>query len=286
MALVISGTTVATGMSPVVEGALYADEIFQDGVTFTSEHDVNGAGQIQINVYNPDTTLTAVLPGSDFEHTAFTNGVLELNCNNAFHKSQKVPAFLSAEMPPEVIAAKTWSVTEDVRVARQKTALAILAGTGSAATSTETITADNVKEEAIKARKELVTNFAKPDVVIASVNTYAAMLERAGKDYTPMANDAVSETGRVGMWLGMLWIEAPLLAGQLGFINTSGNASQFDASKVDFVMYDHRAYTIVDKLTLLRTIDNPNAAGSLVQEEIVSGFKVTNNKCVLVKKTV
>ena len=49
-------------------------------------------------------------------------------------------------------------------------------------------------------------------------------------------------------------------------------------------MYDHMAFSIIDKLVMLRTIDNPNAAGALVQEEVDSGFKVTNKACVVVKK--
>ena len=37
MALVVNGRTVATPMSPIVWAGLYADAIFKDGQTFTSQ---------------------------------------------------------------------------------------------------------------------------------------------------------------------------------------------------------------------------------------------------------
>lgn len=284
MALVVGNATVATGMSPVVESGLYADEIFQDGVTFTSEHDVGNAGQIQVVVYTPDNTIEPKTPGADFANSEYANTVVDINTNNSFQKSQKVPAYVQATMPSEVLMDKTWNVTEDIRIARQKTGLAVLAAEGTASEDIAAITADNVKDKVLSERKALRKKHARPDVVLASVDTYSAMLEVAGKDYTPVANDSVVATGRLGYWMGMLWVEATLLGGAFKYNNASGVAQSVDTSGIEFIMYDHRAFSIVDKLVLLRTIDNPNAAGSLIQEEVDSGFKVTNRDCVSVKK--
>ena len=286
MALVVGSATVATGMSPVVEGGLYADEIFQDGVTFTSEHDVGNAGQIQVEVYSPDNSIEPKTPGADFVNSEYANTVIDINTNNSFQKSQKVPAYVQATMPTSVLINKTWAVTEDIRIARQKTGLAVLVSEGTVASSdTDAITAANVKEKVLALRKELRKKHARPDVVIASVDTYSAMLEAAGKDYTPITNDSVVATGRVGYWMGMLWVEATLLGGSFKYNNASRNAITVDTSKVELIMYDHMAFSIIDKLVMLRTIDNPNAAGALIQEEVDSGFKVTNAACVVVKKT-
>ena len=284
MALVVGQATVATGMSPVVEGGLYADEIFQDGVTFTSEHDAGNAGQIQVEVYSPDNSIEPKTPGADFVNSEYANTVIEINTNNSFQKSQKVPAYVQATMPTSVLINKTWSVTEDIRIARQKTGLAVLVAEGTALDDTEVITSANVKEKVLDMRKDLRKKHAKPDVVIASVDKYSAMLEIAGKDYTPIANDSVVATGRVGYWMGMLWVESTLLGGSFKYNNASGVAQTVDTSNIELIMYDHMAFSIIDKLVMLRTIDNPNAAGSLVQEEVDSGFKVTNPACVAVKK--
>lgn len=284
MALVVGQATVATGMSPVVEGGLYADEIFQDGITFTSEHDVGNAGQIQVEVYSPDNSIEPKTPGADFVNSEYANTVIDINTNNSFQKSQKVPAYVQATMPTSVLLNKTWAVTEDIRIARQKTGLAVLVAEGTTSDDTEVITSANIKGKVLDMRKDLRKKHAKPDVVIASVDKYSAMLEIAGKDYTPIANDSVVATGRVGYWMGMLWVESTLLGGSFKYRNASGVAQTVDTSKVELIMYDHMAYSIIDKLVMLRTIDNPNAAGALVQEEVDTGFKVTNPACVTVKK--
>lgn len=284
MALVIGSATVATGMSPVVEGGLYADEIFQDGITFTSEHDIGNAGQIQVEVYSPDNSIEPKTPGADFTNSEYANTVIDINTNNSFQKSQKVPAYVQATMPTPVLLNKTWAVTEDIRIARQKTGLAVLVAEGTASADTDAITATNIKEKALASRKELRMNHARPDVAIASVDTYSTMLGTAGKDYTPLSNDSVVATGRVGYWMGMLWVESTLLGGSFKYNDASGVAHIVDTSKVELIMYDHMAFSIIDKLVMLRTIDNPNAAGALVQEEVDTGFKVTNTACVIVKK--
>ena len=284
MALVVGQATVATGMSPIVEGGLYADEIFQDGITFTSEYDVGNAGQIQVEVYSPDNSIEPKTPGADFVNSEYSNRVVDINTNNSFQKSQKVPAYVQATMPTSVLINKTWAVTEDIRIARQKTGLAVLTSEGTVSSDSDAIISANIKEKVLAMRKEIRKKHARPDVVIASVDTYSAMLEAAGKYYTPVTNDLVVSTGRVGYWMGMRWVEATLLGGSFKYNNASGVATAVDTSKVDLIMYDHMAFSIIDKLVMLRIIDNPNAAGALIQAEIDSGFKVTNEACVLVKK--
>ena len=56
--------------------------------------------------------------------------------------------------------------------------------------------------------------------------------------------------------------------------------------KKDFIMYDFMAYSLIDRLDALRIKESEQFVGSKVQEEICSGFKVTNKDCVIVKKTV
>ena len=286
MAFAVGSANVATAMSDLIETGIYADEIFQDGVTFTSAHDVGNAGQIQVAVYSPDNSIEPKIPGSDFTNSEFTNTVIDINTNNSFQKSQKVPAYVQATMPNNVLVDKTYTVTEDIRIARQKTGLAVLSTEGTASEDTGAITADNVKDKVLALRKDLRKKHAKPDTVFASVDVYSAMLEIAGKDYTPVANDSVVTTGRVGYWMGMRWVECTLLGGSFKYNNASGVAQTVDTSDIDFIMFDHNAYSIIDKITMIRVIDNPNAAGSLIQIELDSGFKVTNPACVAVKKTV
>ena len=284
MALVVNGATVATAMSPIVEAGLYADEIFIEGKTFTSQYDVDSAGQIQVEKYSPDMEVKAKVPGSNFSDKDYKNTVISINCNNAFQYSQKVPAYFEATMPTSVKMNQTLRTTENVRIGRQKAGLAALVHGGTASTNNEAITETNFKEEFLKDRKILVDKFAKPNVAITSTEVYNIMLKLAGTEFTPSTNENVVTTGQVGYWMGILWIEAPLLGGSLSFLNESGLEQSVDTANIDYILYDYKAYSIIDKLTMLRVIDSEDFAGSKIQEEIDTGFKVTNADCVLVRK--
>ena len=284
MALVVNGATVATAMSPIVEAGLYADEIFIEGKTFTSQYDVDSAGQIQVEKYSPDMEVKAKVPGSNFSDKDYKNTVISINCNNAFQYSQKVPAYFEATMPTSVKMNQTLRTTENVRIGRQKAGLAALVHGGTESTNNEAITETNFKEEFLKDRKILVDKFAKPNVAITSTEVYNIMLKLAGTEFTPSTNENVVTTGQVGYWMGILWIEAPLLGGSLSFLNESGLEQSVDTANIDYILYDYKAYSIIDKLTMLRVIDSEDFDGSKIQEEIDTGFKVTNADCVLVRK--
>lgn len=284
MALVVNGATVATAMSPIVEAGLYADEIFIEGKTFTSQYDVDSAGQIQVEKYSPDMEVKAKVPGSNFSNNDYKNTVININCNNAFQYSQKVPAYFEATMPTSVKMNQTLRTTENVRIGRQKAGLAALVHGGTVSTNNAAITETNFKEEFLKDRKILVDKFAKPNVAITSTEVYNIMLKLAGTEFTPSTNENVVTTGQVGYWMGILWIEAPLLGGSLSFLNESGTEETVDTANIDYILYDYKAYSIIDKLTMLRVIDSEEFAGSKIQEEIDTGFKVTNADCVLIRK--
>ena len=286
MAFAVGSAEVASAMSEIVERGLYADEVFQNGITYTSEHDVGNAGQIQVAVYSPDNSIEPKIPGSDFTNSEFTNTVININTNNSFQKSQKVPIYVQTTMPNDPLMDKVLSVTEDIRIAFQKTGLAVLVAEATVSDDNEAITSANIKEKVLALRKDLRKKHAKPDIVFASVDAYSAMLEIAGKDYTPATNDSVIATGRVGYWMGMRWVEVTLLGNTYKYNDASGVAQTVDTSGVELIMYDHKAYSIIPKVTMIRIIDNPNAAGYLIQVEVDAGFKLTNSACAIVKKTV
>lgn len=283
MALVVGNGTVATGMSPVVEQGLYADEIFRDGVSFTSEHTIGNAGQIQVEVYSPDNSIEPTVPGANFSNSEYANTVVDINTNNSFKKSQKVPAYFEASMPTDVLMNSTWKVTEDVRVARQKSGLAVLVDEGTASTVTSAIS--DIKADILASRATLRASHARPDVCICSVDVYTMMLKAAGTDYTPVINDDVVTFGRVGYWMGILFIEATQLDGTSSYkyMQANGTTKSVNISSIQYILYDHRAFSIIDRLTLLRVKDSELFAGSLVQEEVDTGFKVTNDDAVLVR---
>ena len=129
---------------------------------------------------------------------------------------------------------------------------------------------------------------AMPNVIICSVDVYSAALKSSGQRTSqPMYNDDVVRQGKVGMWLGMLWIEASLLDGASSYkyLDGDGATQTVSVKDIDFIMYDYNAFSIIDKLTMLRVKDSEQFAGSKVQEEIDTGFCVTNSDCVVVKSS-
>lgn len=286
MALVIGNATVAIAMSPLVEDALYADEIFRDGVTFSSRYDVGNAGQIQVIKYTPDTSITPGVPGSDFTDTEYSNTVMEINCNNSFQKSVKVPNYFENTIPSNLLVSKTYEVTESLRVGRMKSGIAVLCHDGTEAAYKTALSSVNLKTAILTDRAKLRKKNANPKVVIASVDTYMKMLQMAGTEYTPVMNERMNSTAQVGTWLGMLWLESTILGEtNLKYRDSDGAEQPVDTTGIDYIMYDGMAFTIIDKLSMLRVKESEHFMGSKIQEEIDTGFAVTNADCVLVHKT-
>ena len=287
MALVVGNATVATGMSPIVEAGLYADAIFIDGISFSSKHDIGSAGQIQVEKYQGGRGVAPGTPGADFNDRDYSNTVIDININNSFKDSAKVPAYYEATMPVGIKMNKVLEVTQRVGTGRQESALAAICDQGTVSANTSVVTENNIKNIAIAMRTELRKKHAKPNVCIASIDTYAAVLKAAGQDFAPWFNEDAVRSGKVGFWLGVLWIEADLLDGNTKnykYITADGTTKTVDTSDVDLIMYDANAFSIIDRLDLLRVKDSEQFAGSKVQEEVCTGFRVTNEDCVLIKE--
>lgn len=286
MALVInSAATVATGMSPIVDSALAADSVFIDGISYSSEHDIGNAGQIQV-VVDSLTTVEPGVPGANFSDNEYANTVVDVNINNSFKESDKVPSYFENTMPVDLLMQKTLHVSESIRVGRQKTILAAVVNALTAASDTTAIDASNVKAKVLAARTALRKAFANPNVIIASVDVYSAMLTVAGSEYTPVRNDEVVREGRIGYWMGILWIECPLLDGSSSYkwIDATGTTQTVDCSKVEFIMYQADKLAVIDRLDGLRVKESEKFFGSLVQGEVVTGIKVKNASAFFLKK--
>lgn len=284
MALIVGSAAVASGMSPLVEGALYADDIFINGSTYTDKYDINDAGQVQVVKYANRGIQDPKTPGSNFTPEDYANTVVNINCVNSYQADKKVPMYYEATMPVDVQASKLVQATLDTVQDRQAGGLACLLHEGTASAVTTAITKSNIKDIILGERATLRTKHARPNVVLASIAVYNAMLAAAGTDYVPVYNDTVVRDGRVGRWMGMLWVETPWLGQDFTLkYNDGANLQSKDTDLVDFIMYDFGAFSIIDKLAIARIVDSELFAGSLVQVEIDTGFKVTNADCVVVK---
>lgn len=287
MALIIAGATVATGMSDVTDVVLRSDNLIIPNLTCSDRFNMV-AGQIQVSRYKGSGITAPKAPGSNFVGSDFANDVVTINCNNSFQKEVDVRGIVAATMPVDVLTDTVINVSEDVREDREATCLAVLTKGGTADTDTTVVTAENVKSLLIGSRKALRKKHAKPNIVFCSVDTYSAVLEANGKDFTPIKNDEIQLTGRIGSSMGMIFIEATRLDNfsTYSYIDAEGAEITQSIADVDYIMYDFNAFSVIDKLMAIRAINTEDFVGTKVQVDVTSGIKVTNANCVLVKKHV
>lgn len=273
--------TVDTAFTPLLEPNLWAAKNFQDGLTFSSKYEVNEAGQIAVRkLGNPASANTS--QSLEFTHTSTADSLIDINFDVNIRRSEKVFELVDQARVSGKGAAKMDVVLESAGEEFQETAIQKLAEQATAATIT-TVVDDSTytaKQAIIDVRKQLRGNKAKADVVMASVDFYAFLLAFAGKEYTPNSNDEVLRTGALGTMYGARVYENEFL----GDLEDTGGAGVDE--DIDFIMYDHDAYSILSRLIGLRLMPAIDFVGSYAQYHSVHAFKVSNGSRVYKKLSV
>jgi len=273
--------------SALVEPNLYYDAIFQPGLTYTDKHqgDAN-SGLVKIYKLSGDGVQDPKLPASDLDHTKAENSLIDLRLNNTQNKSKKIYQVQANAVPYSMAEEHLSQATIDCKEGWQASGLACLATEGTETADTSALTKSNIKKLILEARKTVRKGKAVANIVLASVDAYTTMLEAAGDQYTPVVNDAIMQTGQIGRWLGMLWVECNMLdlLDAAKYYDHAGELKAVDLTGIDFIMYDYNAFSIVDNLEAIRLKDSENFIGSLAQVEINSGYRVTTSEKVVVKK--
>ena len=259
--------TVDDRFSPLVEPNLYDNQVFQPGITFTNKYQLDAAGQILIHKLGKET-LTEGSPGGDFSNTDTADTQIILPLDKALRFSKKLYGATIGAVAYPIAAAQMEMGVRDMAEAFNQAAMVLLetAGSFTAGAVTTTLTAANVYDIIINDRKVLVTAGATPDVIIVSPTVFALLLQSDEFQRTGTIGDAAVANGMVGRVAGLNVIEY-----------------QGTATLTDYVMYDHRAFSIVPALNMLRTINAISFNGVLAQGELIYGRKVTNSARVLKK---
>lgn len=279
-------TNVDEKYSSIVEPNLYTDNILEPGTTYNADFQ-GDANSGLVKVYKPksDGATDATTPAGDFSDSDAENELIDIRLNNSFRKSKKIYKVTAGAVSYPMADSAFSTALSDVKEGYQAAGAACLTTEGVQLSDTEVITALNVKKKVLAARAKVRKNKAKADVVLASVDVFTAMLEAAGDQFTPAKNDEMIATGQVGYWLGMKWYEANAMENDAAiYYDHAGTKQTVDLSKVDFVMYDHRFFSIVDNLEEMRLIDSERFVGSLAQIEINAGYRVTTSEGAVVKK--
>ena len=272
-AVVRGSETVDTKFSALVEPNLFPDMIFQPNITFTDKYETDAMGQLFVRKLGKGTV--DVTTGLTFSHQQTADALISIVLDKHFKQSEAIYEAVEVARTSGSGVQKFETLMANVQAAWQKEANdSLVAGATASALTTATTSSTLFKTNFIGVRKELRDNDANPDVIIVSTKQYAYMLDYSGKEYQPNYNDEVMRTGSVGRFLGANVYESTILADD----GTSG--------AVEFVFYDHDAYSILSQLVGARIIDaGKDWVGSAAQVHIISGFKVTTPARVY-KKTV
>lgn len=284
MSVTYNSLNVDERYSKILEPNLYYNPVMVPGVTFSDEYETGPAGQIYVHKLATQAVEPGK-PGRDFSDTDAADTLIPIQINNNFQSSKKIYGVQAAAVQYAMGNEFLSIAIQECREGWMQSGLACLVQEGTAAAATAALTADTVKPDIIATRAEIVKRKGRADVVMCSPDFYGLVLEAAGKDFTPTQNDRIAATGNVGNWLGFTFVEANGMTGTLKYYDSANQLRSVDMSGVDYVMYHHKALSIVSNFEITRIIDSEMFAGSKAQVEMNAGYKVTNNALAYVRKT-
>jgi len=280
-----TGHSVDDKFSALVEPNLWFNNIFQDGITFTSKYQLGPAGQIL--VHKPGVgTITPTVPGADFSDAIVKDTLITIALNLQYNRSRKIYNATAASVAYPIAAAELEMGIKEIAKAWTLSGVKELIGTVGIINSTNILTvlsSTTVFDTIVDDRAKLVATGVVPDVVVVSPKVYALLLKSDEFQRTGTIGDMVVSGGNVGRVAGMTVIEYEALDAAAIDGATIGGITWATGDELEYAMYDHDAFSIVTSVDMVRVKDSERFNGTLAQVEMVSGFKLTNPARALLK---
>ena len=270
----------------IVEPNLYSNAIFQPGITYTDKYEVADAFAAKVAKVGVGAFADPSTGVGDYSHEEASDELITIPYNNCFKESKKMYNIqmqsVSYNMGEENLAV----AINKVRVRKDRAGVACLVHEGTVSSVVDASTATTLKANVLAVKKELMDDDANPTVAICTNEFYTTMLSIANNEFTSDVKNFVSQEGQVGRWLGILWIPTSILnLASAKYYDNTGSLQTVDFDKVEFVMYDADAFSILGNVTDNGLYDgHPAFNGVAAQNELYAGFKVTNTKRARVKK--
>jgi len=272
--------------SAILEPNLFEDTVLFPGLTYNSRIADGEVTSGLVHIYKETMTAQAD-PGAsagDFSHADTANTLIDLRLNNGYRKSKKIyKVTVNSCSYAKAEENLSLAIKENARD-RQASALACLINEGTEVSDVELLTT-NINNKIVATRKTLRKLHAKPGVVLANVDTFGLMLEIAGDKYTPSTNERIVSSGQVGNYLNMTWYECDALEGSAKYYDHAGDLQTVSLAGAEFIMYDYTTFHMNDNLNMMGLVNaQPDFTGVYAQNEINTGFRVTNADKVAVYK--
>lgn len=287
MSIQVNSQYVDEKYSSILEPNLYYGSVFVPGVTCTDKYLTGPAGQIF--VHKLTTAAVAVgKPGRDFVDVETADELIPIQLNNNFQKSRKIYGIQAAEVGIALANENLAAAVAECGEGWQLAAAACLVQEAPTSSTTTAITVDTLKADLIARRAEIVKKKGSADVVLCSPDYYGKVLEYAGKDFAPILNDRIAQSGNVGSWLGFTFVEFNGLSATDGKYYDSTNTLKTvkfagATNPIAYIMYNHQALSAITNFNTARIKDSENFVGSKAQVEINAGFKFTNTALGIVR---
>src|SRR6056297_1895892 len=278
--------------SPLLEPNLFANNVFQPGLTFTDKYQTGPAGQIF--VHKPGTgTVTATVPGADFNETVVQDSLITISLNKQFNRARKMYGATVASVAYNTAAAEMATAIQEVREAwNLEAANAIVSADGVQVMSdiSNETAANTIYDYIVDARQALRAKKANPDTIIVSPTTYGKLLKSDEFQRAVDLDNQVVRDAYVGRIAGLNVFEYEDLGSvDENITNANGEANDditwdSDNDSLEFIVYDHDALSIVTSVNVAGVFDGmPRYNGVTCNVEIVSGFKLTNADRAILK---
>ena len=273
--------------SAILEPNLFLDSVLIPGVTYTDKFQGDAAsGAVKFHKLGV-AAIDPSAPAQDFTDVDVADALITLPLNNSFRRSRKIFRVAANAVAFDLAEQELSTAVQEVSEGWQKSGVALMAAGATATVDIVVITDSNVKQYIIDYRKKIKDAKGTANFVFVNTTVYAAILKAAGSEFTPTRNEAINNTGNVGMWLGLLIIEVNILNESAAkYIDAAGVVQTVDLTKVDLIIGDYRAFGVATNLEAMRLKDSERFVGTLAQVEINSGFVVTNSARIQTKLTV
>lgn len=283
MAVIYGTLNVDEKYSGILEPNLFYESVFVPGVTFTDQYEEGPAGGLYVHKLSTSAAEPGK-PGRDFTDEDSKDELIQIVLNNNFQKSKKIYGVQAAAVGFALANEQLALATQEVKEGWMQSGNACLVTEGTTSENTGAI--ESAKAALIAERTAISKAKGKADVVLCSPEFFGKLLEEAGDKFTPVMNDKVAATGTIGKYLGFTIIEDNgLSAASAKYNNISGATKTANFTGIDFIMYNHKALSIVNNLEAMRIVDSENFVGSKAQTEMNTGYRVTNSALVRIRKT-
>jgi hypothetical protein len=268
--------------------SLYENNFLYPNATFTNMADeggiVGGAGVFKFYKTTRSTSNAPEKVGADYTRRDFANSEVTITLNNQLSESVKVPRATVAATSAPVLDKQLDDNARQMQVRQGRAAIACLYTEGTKKTLSAALTKDNIKDELLAGQADIMASLgAAPDVCLVSPEKYATILGSFSKEMSPTFIDQVNQYGRVNNWLGMNILPCAALSPKINLPysyfdhNSSDTAKQVTAanlSKVEYIMYNHNTFALMELLSGIDTMKDPDSPSYLLNCDMVIGLSV------------